>query len=168
MLAYSGGLDTSVAVRWIQEEWGAEVVALAADVGQGADAGKMRTWTRSAQRALAAGAVEAIVVDVRAEYADEYVRPAIKANALYEGKYPLVSALSRPVIARHLVAAAREHGADAVAHGCTGKGNDQVRFEVSVRALAPDLEVLAPGAGLGLHPRGLDRVRRPATTSRSR
>ena len=138
VLAYSGGLDTSVCVRWIQEEWGAEVIALAADVGQGGDFDAIR------ERALAAGAVEAVVVDVREEFAAEYVAPAIQANALYEGKYPLVSALSRPVIARHLVAAAREFDADAVAHGCTGKGNDQVRFEVSVRALAPDLSVLAP------------------------
>ena len=144
VLAYSGGLDTSVAVRWIAEEWGAEVIALAADVGQGGDFDAIR------ERALAAGAVEAIVADVRAEFAREFVAPAIRANALYEGKYPLVSALSRPVIARHLVAAAREHGADAVAHGCTGKGNDQVRFEVSVRALAPDLEVLAPVRVWGL------------------
>jgi len=140
VLAYSGGLDTSVAVRWITEEWGAEVVALAADVGQSTD----DDWDTIRERALAAGAVEAIVVDVRDEYAEEFVLPALRANALYEGKYPLVSALSRPVIVRHLVRAAREHGADAVAHGCTGKGNDQVRFEVSVRALAPDLDVLAP------------------------
>jgi argininosuccinate synthase len=138
VLAYSGGLDTSVAVKWITEEWGAEVVALAADVGQGGDFEAIR------QRALAAGAVEAKVVDLRAEFAEEYFLPALRANALYEGKYPLVSALSRPVIAKHLVHAAREFGADAVAHGCTGKGNDQVRFEVGVRALAPDLEVLAP------------------------
>ena len=155
VLAYSGGLDTSVAVKWIAEEWGAEVVALAADVGQGGDFDAIR------ERALAAGAVESIVVDVRDEFAHEYVAPAIRANAMYEGKYPLVSALSRPVIARHLVAAAREHGADAVAHGCTGKGNDQVRFEVSVRALAPDLEVLAPVRVWGPHPRRLDRVRPP-------
>jgi argininosuccinate synthase len=140
VLAYSGGLDTSVAVKWITEEWGAEVVALAVDVGQSAD----DDWETIRRRALAAGAVEAIVVDARAEFADDYCLPALKANALYEGKYPLVSALSRPVIVKHLVAAAREHGADAVAHGCTGKGNDQVRFEVSTRALAPDLDVLAP------------------------
>jgi len=140
VLAYSGGLDTSVAVRWIAEEWGAEVVALAVDVGQSAD----DDWETIRRRALAAGAVEAVVVDARDEFARDYVTPALQANALYEGKYPLVSALSRPVIARHLVRAAREYGADAVAHGCTGKGNDQVRFEVSVRALAPDLEVLAP------------------------
>src|SRR5207247_5227884 len=132
VLAYSGGLDTSVAVRWLGEEMGVEVIALAADVGQGGD------WDTVRQRALAAGAVEAIVVDCREEFARDFVVPALKANAKYEGKYPLVSALSRPIIAKHLVAAAREHGADAVAHGCTGKGNDQVRFEVSTRALAPD------------------------------
>jgi argininosuccinate synthase len=138
VLAYSGGLDTSVAVKWIGEEWGAEVVALAIDVGQGGDFEAIR------QRALAAGAVDAVVVDARREFADDFLAPSIKANALYEGKYPLVSALSRPVISRHLARVAKETGADAVAHGCTGKGNDQVRFEVSVRALAPELEVLAP------------------------
>ena len=146
VLAYSGGLDTSVAVKWIGEEWGAEVIALAVDVGQGVD----DDWETIRARALAAGAVEAIVVDARAEYARDFVTPALRANALYEGKYPLVSALSRPVIVRHLVRAAREHNADAVAHGCTGKGNDQVRFEVSTRALAPDLEVLAPVREWGL------------------
>jgi argininosuccinate synthase len=140
VLAYSGGLDTSVAVRWMIDEWGVDVIALAVDVGQRAD----DSWDTIRSRALAAGAVEAVVVDARAEFASEYCLRALKANALYEGKYPLVSALSRPVIAKHLVAAAAEHGADAVAHGCTGKGNDQVRFEVSVRALAPDLDVLAP------------------------
>jgi argininosuccinate synthase len=138
VLAYSGGLDTSVAVKWLQEERGVEVIALAADVGQGGDFEAIR------QRALAAGAIEALVADCREEYARDYVGPALKANAMYEGRYPLVSALSRPVIAKHLVAVAREHGADSIAHGCTGKGNDQVRFEVSVRALNPDLEILAP------------------------
>jgi argininosuccinate synthase len=138
VLAYSGGLDTSVAVRWLREERGVEVIALAADVGQGGDFESLR------QRALAAGAVDALVVDCVDEFADEYVARALKANALYEGRYPLVSSLSRPIIVRHLVEAARAHGADAVAHGCTGKGNDQVRFEVSTRALAPDLEVMAP------------------------
>ena len=138
-LAYSGGLDTSVAVKWMQENLGCEVVAVAVDVGQeGGDMDAVR------ERALAAGAVESVVVDAKEEFADEYVSRALKANALYEGKYPLVSALSRPVIVKHLVEAARAHGADAVAHGCTGKGNDQVRFEVSTRALAPDLEVIAP------------------------
>jgi argininosuccinate synthase len=141
VLAYSGGLDTSVAVRWMIENYGVEVIALAVDVGQ--DGGRIDE-AALVERAKAAGAVEAEVVDARAEFAADYLVPALKANALYEGRYPLVSALSRPVIAQHLVAAASRHGADAVAHGCTGKGNDQVRFEVSTRALNPDLEVLAP------------------------
>src|SRR4051795_6044959 len=146
VLAYSGGLDTSVAVKWIQEQWDAEVIALAVDVGQQAD----DPWDVITKRALAAGAVEARVIDARAEFADDFLTDAIAANALYEGKYPLVSALSRPVIARHLVLAAREFGAEAVAHGCTGKGNDQVRFEVSSRALAPDLDVVAPVRSWGM------------------
>lgn len=149
VLAYSGGLDTSVAVRWIAEHWGAEVVALAVDVGQMPDA-DATTWEEIRQRALAAGAVAAEVVDARDEFATGFLARAIRANALYERRYPLVSSLSRPLIARHLVAAARSHGADAVAHGCTGKGNDQVRFEVSLRALAPDVEVLAPVREWGL------------------
>lgn len=144
VLAYSGGLDTSVAVRWMTEEMDVEVIALAADVGQGGD------WDSVKERALAAGAVDALVVDVREEYANDFVAPALKANAKYEGKYPLISSLSRPVIVKHLVAAARSAGADAIAHGCTGKGNDQVRFEVSTAALAPDLEVLAPVREWGL------------------
>src|SRR5215813_3961966 len=139
VLAYSGGLDTSVAVRWMIDNLGVEVIALAVDVGQSSD-----DWDVVRRRALGAGAVDAIVVDAREEFARDYCVPVLKANALYEGRYPLVSALSRPVIVKHLVAAAREHGANAVAHGCTGKGNDQVRFEVSTRALAPDLDVLAP------------------------
>ena len=144
-LAYSGGLDTSVAVKWMQENLDCEVVAVAVDVGQeGGDMEAVR------QRALAAGAIDAVVVDAKEEFADEYCARALKANALYEGKYPLVSALSRPVIVKHLVAAARDHGADAVAHGCTGKGNDQVRFEVSTRALAPDLDVIAPVRSWGM------------------
>jgi len=140
VLAYSGGLDTSVAVHWITHEWDAEVIALAVDVGQSTD----DDWDTIRGRAMAAGAIEALVVDARAEFASEYCLPALRANALYEGKYPLVSALSRPVIVKHLVATARAQHADAVAHGCTGKGNDQVRFEVGSRSLAPDLEVLAP------------------------
>ncbi len=139
ILAYSGGLDTSVAIGWIAAETGAEVVALAADVGQG---GEDLEVIR--ERALACGAVESEVVDLRDEFASEYCLPALKANALYMDRYPLVSALSRPVIVRHLAAAARKHGATMVAHGCTGKGNDQVRFEVGLGALAPDLKVLAP------------------------
>src|ERR1700722_832891 len=120
------------------EELDVGVIAVAADVGQGGD------WDQIIDRAMAAGAVEAIVDDVREEFAYDFVAPALKANAKYEGKYPLISSLSRPVIVKHLVAAARAHGATAVAHGCTGKGNDQVRFEVSTRALAPDLELVAP------------------------
>jgi len=146
VLAYSGGLDTSVAVRWMREEWGLEVVACAVDVGQLAE-GEEATIR---ERAEAAGAVEIEVIDARAEFARDFLTPALRANALYEGKYPLVSALSRPVIVQHLVASARRHGADAVGHGCTGKGNDQVRFEVSSRVLAPDLDVLAPVRVWGL------------------
>lgn len=141
VLAYSGGLDTSVAVKWLQEEWGYEVVALSVDVGQHPDA---TDWDEIRQRALNAGAVEAVVVDARKEFGQSYAARAIQANAMYEGRYPLVSALSRPLIVAHLVAAARDFHADAIAHGCTGKGNDQVRFEVSAKALAPDLNVLAP------------------------
>ncbi len=144
VLAYSGGLDTSVAVKWMADEWGVHVIAVAVDVGQGGDFGAIR------ERALAAGAVEVVVVECRDQYADDFVAPALKANALYEGRYPLVSSLSRPIIVEHLVEAARRFGADGVAHGCTGKGNDQVRFEVSTRALAPDLEVLAPVRTWGL------------------
>jgi argininosuccinate synthase len=126
---------------------GLEVIAVAVDVGQEGASTEMEAVR---QRALAAGAVEAEVIDAKDEYAADFLVPAIKANALYEGRYPLVSALSRPVIVKHLVDAARRHGADAVGHGCTGKGNDQVRFEVSTRALAPDLEVIAPARNWGL------------------
>src|SRR5208282_1029931 len=149
VLAYSGGLDTSVAVQWLIEHEGVEVVAVAVDVGQAADRGG-EDWDAVRARALAAGAVEAVVIDARHEMAEEFCMPALQANARYEGKYPLVSALSRPVIVRHLVAEARRHGATAVAHGCTGKGNDQVRFEVGVRALAPDLGIFAPARVWGL------------------
>ena len=145
VLAYSGGLDTSVAVRWMIDNLGVEVIALAVDVGQSSD-----DWDVVRERALAAGAVDAVVVDARDEFAREYCVPVLKANALYEGRYPLVSALSRPVIVKHLVNAARDQGADAVAHGCTGKGNDQVRFEVSTRALAPELDVVAPVRSWGM------------------
>ena len=139
VLAYSGGLDTSVSIGWIARETGAEVIAVAVDVGQdGEDLNVIR------ERALACGAVEAEVADARVEFADDYCRPALKADALYMGVYPLVSALSRPVIVKHLAAAARKHGAGTVAHGCTGKGNDQVRFEVGIGALAPELTCIAP------------------------
>ena len=149
VLAYSGGLDTSVAVRWLMENHDVEVVAVAVDVGQAAESGG-EDWDAIRNRALAAGAVEATVIDARAEMAEDFCMPALLANAKYEGKYPLVSALSRPVIVKHLVAEARRHGATSVAHGCTGKGNDQVRFEVGTRALAPDLNVLAPARVWGL------------------
>ena len=148
VLAYSGGLDTSVAVRWMIEEWGVEVVCVLVNVGQDDDGGE--SFEDIKARALAAGAIDAVLVDARNEMAEEFCASAIMANAKYEGKYPLVSALSRPVIVRHLVDQARKFNAQAVAHGCTGKGNDQVRFEVGTHALAPDLEVLAPARNWGM------------------
>ncbi|MEO6200031.1 MAG: argininosuccinate synthase [Cryobacterium sp.] len=139
VLAYSGGLDTSVGIGWLKDATGKEVVALAIDVGQsGEDMDVIR------QRALDCGAVESIVVDAKEEFATDYVMPALKANALYQKRYPLVSALSRPLIAKYLASTAKELGANSVAHGCTGKGNDQVRFEAAVAALAPELTSLAP------------------------
>ena len=145
VLAYSGGLDTSVAIRWLQEHKDVDVVACAVDVGQGVD-----DLEEIRQRGLDCGAVESVVVDAREEFAGEFIVPALKANALYMGKYPLVSALSRPLIVKHLVRVARETGAAGVAHGCTGKGNDQVRFEVGAMCLAPDLDTLAPIREWGL------------------
>jgi len=145
VLAYSGGLDTSVGIGWLKEATGKEVVALAIDVGQG---GEDMDVIR--QRALDCGAVEAIVVDAKAEFADDYLMPALKANALYQKRYPLVSALSRPLIGKHLASVARKLGADSVAHGCTGKGNDQVRFEAAVAAIAPELKSIAPIRDLAL------------------
>ena len=145
VLAYSGGLDTSVAIGWIAEETGAEVIAVAIDCGQG---GEDLEVIR--QRALACGAVEAVVADAKEEFASDYCVPAIQANALYMDRYPLVSALSRPLIVKHLAEAARYHGATMVAHGCTGKGNDQVRFEAGLAALFPELKVLAPVRDSGM------------------
>lgn len=145
VLAYSGGLDTSVCIGWIAEQTGAEVIAVAVDVGQG---GEDLEVIR--KRALSCGAVEAEVADARTEFAEEYCLPAIKANALYMERYPLVSALSRPTIVKHLVAAAKKHGAGIVAHGCTGKGNDQVRFEVGIQTLAPELKCIAPVRDYGM------------------
>ncbi len=145
VLAYSGGLDTSVAIGWIAEETGAEVIAVAADVGQGGE-----DLEAIRKRALTCGAAESVVLDLRNEFADEFCLPAMQANALYMDRYPLVSALSRPVIVKHLVWAAKEYGASTVAHGCTGKGNDQVRFEVGIGALDPDLAVLAPVRDSGM------------------
>jgi argininosuccinate synthase len=138
VLAYSGGLDTSVAVRWMIENLGVEVICLSADVGQEG------TLDGNREKALGAGAIAYEELDLREEFARDYLAPIIKANALYEGQYPLVSALSRPLIVKHQVELARKYGADGIAHGCTGKGNDQVRFEVSSMALAPDLELVAP------------------------
>lgn len=139
VLAYSGGLDTSVAISWIAKETGAEVIAVAVDVGQGGeDLDVIR------KRALACGAVEAEVSDAKDEFAEEYCLPALKANGLYMDRYPLVSALSRPVIVKHLAVAAKKHGATILAHGCTGKGNDQVRFEVGIANLIPDMTCIAP------------------------
>ncbi len=148
VLAYSGGLDTSVAVRWMIDEWDVEVICVLVNVGQDADTTESFDDIRA--RALGSGATDFVVIDAREEMADEFCSRAITANARYEGKYPLVSALSRPVIVRHLVDQARAFNAQAVAHGCTGKGNDQVRFEVGVHALAPDLEVLAPVRNWGM------------------
>ncbi|XQY90987.1 argininosuccinate synthase [Metabacillus sp. HB246100] len=137
VLAYSGGLDTSVAIKWLQEQ-GYEVVACCLDVGEGKDTAFVQ------QKALQVGAVESYMIDAKEEYAYDFALLALQAHALYEGKYPLVSALSRPLIAKKLVEIAEKENAVAIAHGCTGKGNDQVRFEVSIKALNPDLEVLAP------------------------
>ncbi|MBA4495339.1 argininosuccinate synthase [Paenactinomyces guangxiensis] len=138
VLAYSGGLDTSVAIKWLSEKYGYDVIAVALDVGEGKDLDFIK------QKALQVGAVQSIVIDAKEWFAKDFLAPALKANAMYEGKYPLVSALSRPLISQALVRVAREEGAVAVAHGCTGKGNDQVRFELSVKALHPDLHVVAP------------------------
>jgi argininosuccinate synthase len=145
VLAYSGGLDTSVAIGWIAEQTGAEVIAVAIDVGQGGE-----DMTAIRERALACGATAAEVVDAREEFSAGYCLPALKANALYMDRYPLVSALSRPLIVGHLARVAREYSADAVAHGCTGKGNDQVRFEVGLASLAPEVKVLAPVRDSGM------------------
>ena len=138
VLAYSGGLDTSVILRWIREEYDAEVVAYTADVGQGEEVEEARA------KALETGAVEAIAEDLTEEFVTDYVFPAFRATALYEGYYLLGTSLARPVISRGLVRAAIETGADAIAHGATGKGNDQVRFELSAYALKPDIKVIAP------------------------
>ena len=156
VLAYSGGLDTSVAIEWLKENKGVDVVACAVDVGQGRSAAHDSSAVdyddleEIKQRGLDCGAVESVVVDAREEFADDFISPALKANAMYMGKYPLVSALSRPLIVKHLVRVARETGAAGVAHGCTGKGNDQVRFEVGTMCLAPDLENMAPIREWGL------------------
>src|SRR5436190_3044378 len=138
VLAYSGGLDTSVMLKWLQIEYGAKVVTLTADLGQRKELVGLR------EKALATGAEEVVIEDVREEFVRDYLWPSLKAGALYQGVYPLATALGRPLIAKKAVEVARRVGADAIVHGCTGKGNDQVRIEVSVQALAPELRSIAP------------------------
>lgn len=138
VLAYSGGLDTSVAIKWLQEKYGVSVIAMAADVGEGKDLDFIQ------KKALKVGAEKAYIIDAKEEFVKNYIFPALKANALYEGIYPVSSGLSRPLISKLLVDIAEKEGADSVAHGCTGKGNDQVRFDVSVTALNPELKIIAP------------------------
>jgi argininosuccinate synthase len=138
VLAYSGGLDTSVMIKWIQEKYGADVITLTVDVGQGLNPEKIE------EKALALGASKHYTIDAKEEFVINYVFPAIKANALYEDKYPLSSALSRPLIASKMVEVAKKEGATILAHGCSGKGNDQVRFDITIKALAPNLKVIAP------------------------
>lgn len=145
VLAYSGGVDTSVCIPYLKEEWGVEeVITLAADLGQGEELGPIK------QKALDSGALESLVVDGTESFVRDYAFPAIQANALYENRYPLSTALARPLIAKMLVEAAEKYGADAVAHGCTGKGNDQVRFDVGIMALNPKIKVLAPAREWGM------------------
>src|SRR5579871_6105026 len=138
VLAYSGGLDTSVAIKWLQEQYNYDVIAVTVDVGEGKDLNFIQ------QKALKIGAIECHVVPLQTLFAENYILPLLQANALYEGVYPLISALSRPLIAKTLVDIAKKTGATAVAHGCTGKGNDQVRFDVAVMALQPALKIVAP------------------------
>ena len=145
VLAYSGGVDTSVCIPYLKQEWGVEeVITLAADLGQGDELEPIR------KKALAAGAAQSLIADATQSFISDYAFPAIQANALYENRYPLSTALARPLIAKLLVEAADTHGADAVAHGCTGKGNDQVRFDVAIAALNPNLKVLAPAREWGM------------------
>ena len=138
VLAYSGGLDTSVLLKWLQQKYDAEVITVTLDVGQKEDLKPIE------EKAKNLGAIKHYSIDAKEEFVKNYVFPAIKANALYEGKYPVSTALSRPLIAEKLVEVAKKEGADAIAHGCSGKGNDQVRIEVSAKALAPEIDVIAP------------------------
>ena len=144
VLAYSGGLDTSVAIPWIREHYDAEVITLTAELGQGRDLEEIR------QKALKTGAEKSIVIDLQEPFIERFVWPALRAGTIYENQYPLATALARPLIAESLVDVAIEEGAGYVAHGCTGKGNDQVRFDVSVAALAPELQVIAPAREWGM------------------
>ena len=145
VLAYSGGLDTSVAIRWLKENYDSDVIAVTIDVGNERDFSAVR------QKALDVGAVKAEVIDAKELFVKYFIFPALQANALYEGQYPLATALSRPLMAKLLVDTAIAEGANAVAHGCTGKGNDQVRFEVGINALAPDLKIIAPAREWGMN-----------------
>ena len=144
VLAYSGGLDTSVAIRWLKENYNLDVIALTIDVGN------ERDFSTIQQKALKVGAVKALVVDAKELFANHFIFPALQADAIYEGQYPLATALSRPLMAKLLVDTAVEEGASVVAHGCTGKGNDQVRFEVSISALLPNLKIIAPAREWGM------------------
>ena len=144
VLAYSGGLDTSVAIKWLQDKYNLDVIAFSVDIGNGPDFPAIR------EKAIKLGAVKALVKDARELFVRDFVFPALKADAVYEGQYSLATALGRPLIARLMIEVARDEGASAVAHGCTGKGNDQVRFDVSIAALAPDLRIIAPAREWGM------------------
>jgi len=144
VLAYSGGLDTSVAIKWLQDKYDLDIIAVTIDVGN------ERDFTAVRQKALDVGAIKASVIDAKELFVNYFLFPALKANAVYEGQYPLATALSRPLMAKLMVDVAREEGASAVAHGCTGKGNDQVRFEVGINALAPELKIMAPAREWGM------------------
>ena len=148
VLAYSGGLDTSVCIKWLQEEKGLDVIAVVGEVGQ-----EHEGLEKVKEKALKTGALECYVIDMRELFVNEYLTKALAANAHFEGKYPLVSALSRPLISKFLVDVAHKEGAKYIAHGCTGKGNDQVRFETSIQALDPSIEILAPVREWDLHTR---------------
>ncbi|MEG0018763.1 MAG: argininosuccinate synthase, partial [Hydrogenoanaerobacterium sp.] len=138
LLAYSGGLDTSVIIPWLKENYGCEVIAVAADVGQG------KELTGLHEKAIKTGASKLYIEDLNDVFAEDYIVPTLKANAVYEGKYLLGTSFARPIIAKRLVEIAKAEGADAIAHGCTGKGNDQVRFELAIKAFAPDMGIIAP------------------------
>jgi argininosuccinate synthase len=138
VLAYSGGLDTSVMIKWLQEKYGSEVITITVNVGQ------LENLTEAEEKANNLGVLKHYSIDAKNEFAEDYVFPAIKANALYEGKYPISTTLSRPLIVKKMVKIAEKHGATALAHGCTGKGNDQIRFDITIGALAPDLKIIAP------------------------
>ena len=144
VLAYSGGLDTSVAIKWLSERWKLDVIALTIDVGN------ERDFSTIQQKSLKVGATKALVQDAKEAFVNHFIFPSLQAGAIYEGQYPLATALCRPLVAKLLVDAAVEEGASIVAHGCTGKGNDQVRFEVSVAALAPGLKIIAPAREWGM------------------